>query len=186
MKNQEKLSRSGRQLRWLLGADSLLAKAETVVASVVFILMLTFMLVQVVARYFFEAPLPWSEELIRYLFVGSSFIGAAAVCKYREHIEINLVDTVLARVAPGRRARVLRMQQMSADALSLLTLAIFGWYSYGFVAKLLAGEQRSPAMDFPTYIVAGVMFLGVCLMILHYLVKLLESALNGARAEEAQ
>lgn len=186
MRNQEALSRSPSRLLWLLAVDSLLAKVEAVVASVIFILMLAFMLVQVTARYFFEAPLPWSEELIRYLFVGSSFIGAAAVCKYREHIEINLVDTILARVGPRRRARVLRMQQMTADALSLLTLAIFGWYSYGFVAKLLAGNQRSPAMDFPTYIVAGAMLLGVCLMILHYLVKLLESALNGARAEEAQ
>ncbi len=172
------------RLRWLLTLDRMLASVETIVATVIFIMMLAFMVVQVSARYFLEIPLPWSEELIRYLFVATSFIGAAAVCKYNEHIEINLIDSFVARIKSARRkAAVVRWQQMAADLFSLITLLVFARYSHGFVMRLMESDQRSPAMDFPTYVVAGVMLLGVYLMIAHYVVKLLDKTINGARAD---
>ncbi len=174
------------RLRWLLTLDRMLASIETIVATLIFIMMLSFMVVQVSARYFLEIPLPWSEELIRYLFVATSFIGAAAVCKYNEHIEINLIDSFVDKVkSEKRKAMVVRWQRMAADIFSLITLLVFAWYSYGFVMRLMESDQRSPAMDFPTYIVAGVMLLGVWLMIAHYIVKLLDNTLNGTRQNSA-
>lgn len=169
---------------WLLTLDRMLAGIETIVATMIFIVMLSLMVVQVTARYFLEIPLPWSEELIRYLFVVTSFIGAAAVCKYNEHIEINLIDSFVAKIkSEQQKATIVRCQQMAADILSLITLLVFAWYSNGFVMRLMESDQRSPAMDFPTYIVAGVMLLAVYLMIAHYVVKLLDKSFNGTRNE---
>ena len=172
----------GLRLPWLLWFDSALARIETVVSTVIFVLMLSMMVVQVTARYLFEFPLPWSEEMIRYMFVMTVFIGAGAVCKYRDHIEIDVISDFVSRIRNERtKARVIRAQRMVADLASLATLSIFCWYCYDFVAAMVESDQRSPAMDFPTYIVTGVMFLGVVLMIVHYLVKIVDNAVNGVR-----
>ena len=55
---------------------------------------------QVVARYIFNSPSTWSEELVGYLFGWSTMLGATIVSGERGHMNIPiLVD----RFQPGMR-----------------------------------------------------------------------------------
>lgn len=47
--------------------------------------------IQVIWRYVFNSPITWTEELAKWLFVWSTFIGAAWVAKKNLHIEITMV-----------------------------------------------------------------------------------------------
>ncbi len=53
-----------------------------------FICLLVAATLQVLSRYVFEAPLPWTEELARFLLVWVAFLGSASVARRKMHIAV--------------------------------------------------------------------------------------------------
>ena len=91
-----------------------------------FLTIVVLTLVQVFARYVFNSPLLWSEELARLLLVWVVFLGAAVVCWDGRHLN---VDTFFVR-APPRLRFVLR----AANALiALFFLAVLAWSSWPLI-----------------------------------------------------
>lgn len=78
---------------------------------------------QVGARYFFDRPLAWSEEGVRYVMIWTALLAAAWSVRDREHIA---VDLILGYLPPrGRRAlEVLRNVLVAAFCLVLLPSAV--------------------------------------------------------------
>ena len=78
---------------------------------------------QVGARYFFDRPLTWSEEGVRYLMIWTALLAAAWSVRDREHIT---VDLVMAYLPPrARRALdVIRNLLVAAFCLVLLPSAV--------------------------------------------------------------
>jgi TRAP-type C4-dicarboxylate transport system permease small subunit len=111
-------------------------------------------LAQVVARYGFAAPLSWSEELSRFLFVWLSFLSAWLAWQRREHIAVDLLPeafrpaatrlcealvlgfAILAMVK-GMRLMGLAAGQPSA-ALNLPMVWVYAGFYAGF--GLIAGD----------------------------------------------
>ncbi len=84
--------------------SQLLRVAERVhdgLAVVLFALMLGLVLLQILLRYVFNAPLVWTDELAQYLFVWISFMGWTMATRKRIHIGIGVVVDRLP--ALGRR-----------------------------------------------------------------------------------
>lgn len=94
-------------------------------AIVLFIGMLGLVLAQVVMRKFF-APLVWSEELARYVFIWVSFLGWVIASRKRSHVH---VATVLQRVP--RRWRI--ALGCFSDLAALVLAGIFVWYGLQLV-----------------------------------------------------
>lgn len=78
---------------------------------------------QVGARYFFDRPLAWSEEAVRYVTIWTALLAAAWSVRDREHIT---VDLVMAYLSPrGRRLLgIVRNLLVTAFCLFLLPVAI--------------------------------------------------------------
>ena len=53
-----------------------------------FVCLLVAAILQVFSRYVLEAPLPWTEELARFLLVWVAFLGAASVTRRKMHITV--------------------------------------------------------------------------------------------------
>ena len=53
-----------------------------------FICLLVAATLQVLSRYVLEAPLPWTEELARFLLVWVAFLGSASVARRKMHIAV--------------------------------------------------------------------------------------------------
>lgn len=51
----------------------------------------------VVARYVFQSPLIWSEEIVIYLFTWVVFLGSTILYKDKKHISIGIVTNMLPR-----------------------------------------------------------------------------------------
>jgi len=62
---------------------------EELLAGIFMVLMFLSTLTNVVARYFFNHPIPWAEEFSRYSFIWVTFLGAALCTKHGRHIIIN-------------------------------------------------------------------------------------------------
>ena len=85
-------------------------------AGTLFVLLVSLVLAQVVARKFFE-PLVWSEELARYVFIWVALLGWVIAGQRRSHVSVNLL---VDRCGPaGRRALA-----MLSDAATVLLMAV--------------------------------------------------------------
>ena len=66
-------------------------KLEEIFLVIILIAAVVIVAMQVVTRYVFKIPLPWSEEIARYLFLWLTWVGASYATKERKHVSIDLV-----------------------------------------------------------------------------------------------
>jgi TRAP-type C4-dicarboxylate transport system permease small subunit len=87
-----------------------------------FLVIVALTIAQVAARYLFDRPLIWSEEVAKLLLVWLVFLGAAAVTFDGRHLDVD----VLFRAMPMPLRRVLRAVNLAA---ALFFLSAMVWFS---------------------------------------------------------
>jgi TRAP-type transport system small permease protein len=114
-----------------------LAKWSAIVAAVIMTIMI---FLQVIFRYVIKAPLSFSEELARYMFVWSVAMGSALALRKRQHIGVEVVVEWLP-------VRVRDKVKTVGGLFSLLFFGLLVWY--GFVMVGATMDQLSPALLLP-------------------------------------
>ena len=105
------------------GLEYMCAGLLIVIVAVIF--------VNVVGRYFFHAPLRWSDELAQFLFLWLAYLGALAALMGGRHYSFpNLIDLLPIK---GRLA-----VKTLSDLLVLAMLGILVWTGIQLVDLLLA------------------------------------------------
>ena len=113
-----------------------LNKALELLAGLSMAVMVILTTYQVIARYIFNSPSTWSEELVGYLFGWSTLFGATIVSGERGHMNIPiLVD----RMSPPLRKAFHILWEVVAFVFSAAIL-VFGGIQ---VSNLAMGQQTS-------------------------------------------
>ncbi len=99
----------------------------------------------VVARYAFDASLTWAAELTIFLFLWSTFFGAAYCFKEDAHISIGIL---LDKVKPAT-AKIL---MIISHSISFIFLAAVSYYGYFYLELVIELEERSIDLDIPMWI----------------------------------
>jgi len=100
----------------------------------------------VVARYAFDASLTWATELTIFLFLWSTFFGAAYCFKKDAHIAV----TIVLDVVPSRVAKVMLLLTHLITFVFLLAVAYFG---YEYIELVVDMDERSIDLwDMPMWI----------------------------------
>lgn len=92
-KNKGVLSPDGTSyffVRRLDSALSAIAQGFLWIAALLMVVMVALMTTQVVLRYGFSSSLSWVEEVVRFLMIWMSFLGAAVVVWHRGHISVDI------------------------------------------------------------------------------------------------
>jgi C4-dicarboxylate transporter DctQ subunit len=100
----------------------------------------------VIARYVFDSSLTWASELTVYLFLWSTFFGAAYCFKQDAHIGINLL---LEKVSPPSA----KFLMLLAHTLTLIFLFAVGYYGYEYVVFVHELEETSVDLEMPMWII---------------------------------
>lgn len=99
----------------------------------------------VVARYIFDASSTWASELTVYLFLWSTFFGAAYCFKEDAHISISLMlDKVSAKTA--------KLLLLTSHSITFVFLAAVSFYGYRYLELVIDLEERSIDLDIPMWI----------------------------------
>lgn len=145
------------------GIQSAAARVEEVASVLLLTAILGLMFTQVVARYIFQAPLFWSDELGRFCYVWMSFVAATAIVARRGHIRIDLVNALL-----GPRGR------QAVDHLA--GLIVIGTCAYLVVGSwdwlMTTLRPTTPALRMPLVWLYGVVWCAFGAMALHAAVNL--------------
>ena len=122
----------------------------------------------VVLRYFFGSPFSWAEELMLFLMILGVFTGAVAVTWRNLHIRI---DTIVDRLPPAWRRAV----SVVATLTSIGILAVVVVASSRLVALLQEMDQRSDALNAPSWIPQSFLTIGLTLVALMMAARLVLS-----------
>lgn len=137
--------------------------AEKVAATLLLIAVVALVVIQVVARYVFDRPLFWTDELARYCYVWLSFVAAIAVTAGRSDVVIDVIDRV---VGP----RTLTVIKALAHLIVAFTCAWMVWGSFSWLQQ--TAKLKSPALGMPMVWLYGVVWLSFALLALHALANL--------------
>jgi len=161
-------------LRTILSTEAGFAKAEAFVVNILFIVMLTLIFIQVASRYIFSIPISWSEEVVRYLFVIVSFIGAAVTSFDNTHIEINIIPILSNKIKnENKRKKVIRYINMLKYIIVIGVSFFMAKLCYQFTLKIYAMGQLTSSLQMPMWFVDALICLGLVLIMLHSAIKLI-------------
>lgn len=97
-------------------------------------------LLQVVLRYVFAAPLVWAEEASVFLMIWVTFIGSGVALRRGAHVSMTVVAE---RVPPALARAVLVASNLAVVAF----LVVVAWQGFRLAAFVV--DQPSPAMRVP-------------------------------------
>jgi len=122
-------------------------RVQDAIAVALFAVMFGVIILQVVLRYVFNAPLVFTDELAAYLFVWISFLGWTLATRRRIHIGIGVVADRL----PAAVRRILHaLWCLASIAFALVLLVV------GLMIVRRNGDVRMVSLDFavwPVYVV---------------------------------
>jgi C4-dicarboxylate transporter DctQ subunit len=145
-----------------------IAHACLVIAALSLLCIVAINGMNVVARYFFGSPFSWAEELMLFLMILGVFAGAVAVTWRNIHIRI---DTIVDRLPTALRSAV----SVIASVASIVVIATVMVASFHLVALLQSMDQRSDALNAPSWIPQSFVTIGLGLMAFMMAAKFLTS-----------
>lgn len=138
-------------LRWLDKFEEL--------ASVFFmVVVLGAVSVQVIARYVFQQPIYWADELARYSYVWLAFTAAIFITGRRQHITIFLLDSILSE-------RQLRWLASFAHLVIVVLCACLAYFAFEWLLK--TARPKSSSLRLPMIWLYGGVWVSFVLMGLH-------------------
>ncbi|MGL6110612.1 MAG: TRAP transporter small permease [Rubrivivax sp.] len=112
---------------------------------------------QFFTRYVLNNSASWTEEIARYLLIGTVFVGAAIGVAKNNHIQVDL----LYRYLPKSMGKVLSM------VVDVLRIGFFGWMVV-LTAQMMQklGDLKMTVVDLPMNLLYGVCLFGLAMMTL--------------------
>jgi C4-dicarboxylate transporter, DctQ subunit len=132
---------------------------EEWIAAVLIIIMVLMVTAQVISRYMLHVSLSHTEELVRYLFVWATFIGAAGAVFRGRHLSIS-------SGLPGLPAPVRRTIQGAKVVGALLFAGILLIFGGRIVLLQWQTGQETAALGIPMWVVGLAVPVGALLIIL--------------------
>lgn len=145
---------------------------EEIVLLILLVLMTCIMGIQIVSRYVFQNSLTWSEELVRYMFVWSAFLGIPFCIKHGLSIKVDQFRNLFP--IPLQKA----LMYIDKIIIFVLFLVMFIYSCLVVKASYLSG-QTSPAMQIPMWIVQ----LSVCVSSLLSMIRSIQNFANLIRGK---
>jgi C4-dicarboxylate transporter DctQ subunit len=131
---------------------------EDMFAIALFYSLLGGVTVQVLARFVFHYPLPWSEELCRYFFVWLSAIGASIGVRWSVHFVAFDLQSLLSGWA---QAVVVTIVKLGIGLVALVLLV------EGVHLAVQGASQLTPILDVPMSWAFGAIPVSAALMLWH-------------------
>lgn len=157
--------------------DKYTEKLENLIMGLGMISISIIVFANVIARYFFNFSLVWSEELSRYIVVWITFFGLSSCARYEEHVRIDLLLNKLA----GKGKVILNI---IIKLISLLTSMYLAYISIQFTKKQFLAGNTSIAIAIPIWLIYLSTSIGFSLLSYVYfrdVVKLSHSLKEGVK-----
>ena len=132
---------------------------EEYFAATLLVIMTGLIFFQVLSRFILNAPLAWSEETARYIFIWLIYISAALAVKRQEHIRVEIGLILL-------KGKARKIGYIITDLIFLVFASFLVKDGYGLVKMLTGHGQLSPAVGFSMNYIYAIIPVGYGLMVI--------------------
>lgn len=153
-----------QNMAWLAPLERILGHLVEGIAAVLVVLEVAILFAGIVARYIFQSPLIWSNELAGILFIWLAMMGAIIALRRGEHMRLSLVVN---KVSPTTRA----VLEAVAVVATLLFLCVLQGPAYEYASE--QGFVTTSALEISDAWRAGALPVGTGLMIIFTAIKVL-------------
>ena len=162
-------------------------KVEKTVTWIAFAIMLALLLIQVICRYLFEMPLAWAEELVRYTYVGVSFVGAIVAVRERSHIQIDIILSIINKVfkTEAGRKRAVDALDIFANLVQVVFFAILAYWMIFYNLDIAEKNQITTANEWPMWLMCLPVTVSCILMAFHGVLNTFESIIDMRNVRKA-
>jgi TRAP-type C4-dicarboxylate transport system permease small subunit len=115
--------------RWILAIDRIVTNAVWTLAALLLGVVASLGLYQVLMRFVFNQPSPWTEELIGRLLIWMVMLGVAAAFRQGALVSVD----VLLRMSRGGLRRAVRLAILGA---SLFFLGLIAWVGFDLAWRI--------------------------------------------------
>ncbi|MBA7533034.1 hypothetical protein ES705_25269 [subsurface metagenome] len=148
-------------------------KLVKIFITIMFALLVLVVFMQVVARFVFNDPFRWSEELARYLQVWMIILTSSICIREGTHLAVDYATHILPFVC----RKLLKLLVLLLMMSYLIVVIVYGARIVSVITR-----QVSPAMQIPIYIVYLAVPIGGSLMFIEALISFFK--LTGAKNKE--
>ncbi|QNB46345.1 TRAP transporter small permease subunit [Thermanaerosceptrum fracticalcis] len=143
----------------------LVAKLEEKIIGILMAIALVVGFMQVAARFVFKSSLPWSEELLRFVFEWVTFLAASIAVREKAHVSVSVVVEKLPK--PIRRG-----VGVMGILLSIGFCLAITYYGLQLVKVQFETNQISTAMELPMWIPYLGLVVGSLMMAIRFIQNL--------------
>lgn len=157
-------------------------KVEKTIMWIAFAIMLALLLIQVFCRYLFEMPLAWAEEMVRYTYIGVSFLGASVALRERTHISIDILPSLLESKIkdPAKKEFCLDILDVFSSIVQTALFAVIFVWMLEYNIDLDVKNQITTAMQWPMWLMCLPVTVSCALMSFHGLLNTVEDIIDIA------
>ena len=148
----------------------IIRKLNDLAVIIIIALLALFVVLQVFARYVFNHPLMWPEEICRYLQIWMVMLGAAVVMRRGGHLAIDIVTAMLP-------PKVKKITDIIVFAAVIIFFCIVFWF--GIQVAQNAGRQTSPAVGIPMIYVYSALPVGGALILMETVIRFIRFIKTG-------
>lgn len=135
---------------------------EAYFAALLLSIMTILIFFQVLSRFVFNAPLAWSEELARYVFIWTIYVSAALAVKEKEHIRVEIGLMIF-------KGKARKIANLVGNLIFIVFSTILLKEGVFLVQMLSKHVQVSPALGLPMNLLYIIIPLGYGLMLIRLL-----------------
>ncbi|MFI4985883.1 MAG: TRAP transporter small permease [Alphaproteobacteria bacterium] len=159
-------------VRWTEALSALCGRLTSLLAVALAAGFIGCLLLQVISRYVFNAPLSWSDEAAIFLFAWMIMLVASLGVRERFHVRLTFFLT-----------RLPRRLQDALNFLFLVAITAFGGVLVveGMDLVGLVWGDTSPAIQYPAEALYLATPISGCLIVVHGIAALLKDATGGTR-----
>ena len=121
---------------------------------------------EVLARYLFNAPTIWAQELSQLLFLWATFLGISRALKRDQHIRISALESFMSE------STVHWFRLLTLIFISLLCVLVVYYGSTIFWDSLVRGRSTGTMLNIPNWWSEAVIPAGFCILFLQSLVEI--------------
>lgn len=155
----------------------MVARIEEIVSSICLAGMTFIISMQVFNRYVLQNSLDWSEELGRYLFIWSVYVGCSYALKEDRHLEVTVIRGY---VGPKLKKAVLAVAYLLTIAFCVFCLV----YGIQMLMFLAGTGQKTPALEIKMYWIFASVPVGMGLMGVRTAIRLWQVLFNDQLPSE--
>lgn len=146
---------------------------ENLAAGASLVLAVSVALLAIILRTFFDMFLFWSEEVIIYLIISSTFFGSVLTMHSKDHVNVDIISVFLKK----RGKRVMAIIAAVITTLYMLAIGILAWL---LLFEPFSRATVTPALKLPLWVVELPVAIALTLMFFHGIEELVHAWRHGA------